>query len=110
MDIDPLGRRTSSNDYFTLDDIPTSLWRERIQIFYSWLQRQMAQPDANLERFLYIFALRFIGTFLDYLLVNIANWNFSTVAPLQKPLEEFIANSLDKVKTSLKRQGSSISK
>jgi hypothetical protein len=56
---------SSTDGYFTLDDIPQVKWRDRILEFHSWLTSYMLKDGATLKDVLQQFSAKFSGTLWD---------------------------------------------
>ena len=58
----PKVSKLSNGSWFTLDDIPATKWRERLQALSAWIDLQMLAPDATTQSVLREFSTRFTGS------------------------------------------------
>ncbi|KAH9649266.1 hypothetical protein KPL70_025920 [Citrus sinensis] len=62
----PPSQKSSNGPWFTLDDLPSHKWRDRLNEMSAWIDLQMLRPGATTESVLREYATHFTGALRDW--------------------------------------------
>ncbi|KAH9751684.1 hypothetical protein KPL71_014389 [Citrus sinensis] len=62
----PSSQKSSNDQWFTFDDLPSHKWRDRLNEMSAWIDLQMLRPGATTQSVLREFATRFTGALRDW--------------------------------------------